>query len=50
MIKFHWSIKFMEIYHESSEIVKKPEIIVEKFNNAFYFGFYCTIMEKPAIR
>ena len=41
---------FMEIYHGSTVIVKQPEIRIEKFNKDFYFGFYCTIMEKQAIR
>ena len=40
----------MEIYHGSTVIVKKPEIRIEKFNKDFYFGFYCTLMEKQAIR
>lgn len=40
----------MEIYHGSTVIVKNPEIKVEKFNKDFYFGFYCTVMEKQAIR
>ena len=40
----------MEIYHGSTVIVENPEIRIEKFNKDFYFGFYCTIMENPAIR
>ena len=40
----------MEIYHVSTVIVKQPEIRIEKFNKDFYFGFYCTIAEKQAIR
>lgn len=40
----------MEIYHSSTEIVKQPEIRVEKFNKDFYFGFYCTVLEEQAVR
>ena len=40
----------MEIYHGSTVIVKKPEIRIEKYNKDFYFGFYCTLLEKQAIR
>ncbi|MDO5826212.1 MAG: DUF3990 domain-containing protein [Methanosphaera sp.] len=40
----------MEIYHGSSVIVKKPEIRIEKYNKNFYHGFYCTLLEKQAIR
>ena len=39
----------MEIYHGSTVIVKKPEIRIEKYNKDFYFGFYCTLLEKQAI-
>ena len=38
------------IYHGSTVIVEKPEIRVAKFNKDFYFGFYCTMMEKQAKR
>lgn len=40
----------MEIYHGSREIVKNPEIRKRKYNKDFYFGFYCTIIEKQTIR
>lgn len=40
----------MTIYHGSSQIVEMPEIRIAKFNKDFYFGFYCTIMEKQAER
>lgn len=40
----------MEIYHCSSVIVKKPEIRIVKYNKDFSFGFYCTLIEKQAIR
>ncbi len=40
----------MEIYHGSTEIVKHPEIRIKKFNKDFYFGFYCTILKKQALR
>ena len=38
------------IYHGSSQIVEMPEIRVTKYNKDFYFGFYCTVMEKQAKR
>ena len=38
------------IYHGSSQIVETPEIRITKYNKDFYFGFYCTIMEKQARR
>jgi len=38
------------VYHGSSQIVKIPEIRITKYNKDFYFGFYCTIMEKQAKR
>ncbi|MEH2941324.1 DUF3990 domain-containing protein [Lachnospiraceae bacterium KK002] len=38
------------IYHGSSQIVEMPEIRVTKYNKNFYFGFYCTVMEKQAKR
>lgn len=40
----------MEIYHGSSVIVKKPEIRIGRYNKDFSFGFYCTLIEKQAIR
>ncbi|MCI8484326.1 MAG: DUF3990 domain-containing protein [Lachnospiraceae bacterium] len=40
----------MVIYHGSSQIVEMPEIKITKYNKDFYFGFYCTIMEKQAKR
>lgn len=40
----------MEIFHGSSEIVKKPEIRVSKYNKDFYFGFYCTLYRAQAER
>ncbi len=36
----------MVIYHGSPQIVKVPEIRITKYNKDFYFGFYCTVMEK----
>lgn len=38
------------IYHGSTQIVPYPEIRIGKFHKDFYFGFYCTIMEKQAKR
>lgn len=40
----------MIIYHGSSQIVEMPEIRITKYNKDFYFGFYCTVMEKQARR
>ena len=40
----------MEIYHGSTVIVEKPEIRKEKYTKDFYFGFYCTLLEKQAKR
>ncbi|MCI9136200.1 MAG: DUF3990 domain-containing protein [Lachnospiraceae bacterium] len=40
----------MIVYHGSSQIVEVPEIRVAKYNKDFYFGFYCTVMEKQAKR
>ncbi len=40
----------MIIYHGSKEIVREPEIRIEKYNKDFYFGFYCTSIEKQAER
>lgn len=38
------------IYHGSPQIVEMPEIRITKYNKDFYFGFYCTVMEKQARR
>lgn len=38
------------VYHGSSQIVEAPEIRITKYNKDFYFGFYCTVMEKQAKR
>lgn len=38
------------VYHGSSQIVETPEIRITKYNKDFYFGFYCTVMEKQAKR
>lgn len=40
----------MIIYHGSSQIIEAPEIRIVKYNKDFYFGFYCTMMEKQARR
>ena len=39
----------MEIYHESSVTVKKPEIIIGEYNSDFYHSFYCIFLEKQVI-
>lgn len=38
------------VYHGSQEIVRFPEIRIEKYNKDFYFGFYCTIYPEQAKR
>lgn len=38
------------IYHGSTVIVEKPEILVTKYNKDFYFGFYCTRLQEQAKR
>ena len=40
----------MILYHGSKEIVEYPEIRRARFNKDFYFGFYCTNIEKQAER
>ena len=40
----------MEIYHGSNVVVKTPEIRITKYNKDFYYGFYCTLIEKQATR
>ena len=40
----------MILYHGSKEIVEYPEIRRVRFNKDFYFGFYCTNIEKQAER
>lgn len=38
------------LFHGSSEVVKIPEIRKTKFYKDFGFGFYCTLIEKQAVR
>jgi hypothetical protein len=38
------------LYHGSQEMVKHPEIRIQKYNKDFYFGFYCTVYQNQAIR
>ena len=38
------------IYHGSNQIVEFPRILVEGFYKDFGYGFYCTKLEKQAIR
>ena len=40
----------MTLYHGSKDIVEYPEIRKARFNKDFYFGFYCTNIEKQAER
>lgn len=36
------------IYHGSNAIVKEPEIRKARFTKDFYWGFYCTVLQKQA--
>ena len=38
------------LYHGSNTVVKEPIIKISGFNKDFGFGFYCTVLEKQAIR
>lgn len=38
------------IYHGSNQIVRNPRILVQGFYKDFGYGFYCTRMEKQAMR
>lgn len=38
------------LYHGSRQIVEFPEIRMAKYHKDFYFGFYCTLIKKQAIR
>ena len=38
------------IYHGSNQIVRNPRILVQGFYKDFGYGFYCTRMEKQAVR
>ena len=40
----------MTLYHGSKDIVEYSEIRRARFNKDFYFGFYCTNIEKQAER
>lgn len=40
----------MIVYHGSEELVEFPEIRKTLYNKDFYFGFYCTLIKKQAIR
>ena len=40
----------VEIFHGSNQIVKSPKILVQGFYKDFGYGFYCTKMEKQAVR
>ena len=40
----------MIVYHGSTVVVQHPVVRKERFNKDFYFGFYCTILKKQAIR
>ena len=37
-------------YHGSRVIVERPEIRIQKFHKDFFWGFYCTAIERQAIR
>lgn len=38
------------LYHGSRLIVEYPEIRVQRFQKDFFWGFYCTTIERQAIR
>lgn len=40
----------MKLYHGSNQIVEKPRIITNGFYKDFGYGFYCTALERQAIR
>lgn len=40
----------MILYHGSKVFVREPEILIEKYNKDFYYGFYCTLLEAQAFR
>lgn len=40
----------MKLYHGSNQIVEKPQIITNGFYKDFGYGFYCTALERQAIR
>lgn len=40
----------MNIYHGSNATIEVPKVQVTGFNKNFGFGFYCTQLEKQAIR
>ncbi|MEL7597544.1 MAG: DUF3990 domain-containing protein [Clostridiaceae bacterium] len=42
------SHKDILVYHGSNCIVKEPEIRIAKFTKDFYWGFYCTLIQKQA--
>ncbi|MDL2311923.1 DUF3990 domain-containing protein [Bacteroidales bacterium OttesenSCG-928-B11] len=40
----------MEVYHGSYITVETPKILESKFSKDFGKGFYCTELEKQAVR
>lgn len=38
------------VFHGSNQIVKTPRILVQGFYKDFGYGFYCTKLEKQALR
>lgn len=40
----------MMVYHGSNELVEFLEIWKTLYNKDFYFGFYCNLIKKQAIR
>lgn len=38
------------LYHGSRVVVKYPEIRVQRFQKDFFWGFYCTTIERQAVR
>lgn len=38
------------LYHGSRVVVNQPEIRIQRFHKDFYWGFYCTELEKQTVR
>ena len=40
----------MTLYHGSNVVVQNPRILTNGYYKDFGYGFYCTILEKQAVR
>lgn len=40
----------MKLYHGSNTVVEEPKILTSGYYKDFGFGFYCTSLEKQAVR